>query len=123
MSWFKTIWRNSREKGQYYEIQAEGFLKQQGLKPIDRNYWCKLGEIDLIMQQKDTLVFIEVKYRKSALYGGALYALTQSKQKKLKKAIQFYIQQHQLQNSALRVDFVAINGQNPYQFNWIKNVF
>lgn len=122
MNWLKTLWRNNTEKGQYYEIKAESFLKGHGLKPITRNYWCKLGEIDLIMQDKDTVVFIEVKYRKSQQYGGALHALTFAKKTKLKKAIQHYIQHHQLQNNALRVDFIAINGQNPYQFNWIKNV-
>jgi len=122
MSWLKTIWRNSTEKGQYYEVKAEDFLKEQGLKPITRNFWCKLGEIDLIMQEQETIVFIEVKYRRSQQYGGALHALTLTKRNKLKKAIQYYIQQQQLQNSPLRVDFIAINGQNPYQFNWIKNV-
>jgi len=122
MNWLKTIWKNNTEKGQYYERQAESFLKKHGLKPISRNYWCKLGEIDLIMQDQQTLVFIEVKYRSSQQYGGALYALTSTKKSKLKKAIQYYIQDHQLQNNPLRVDFIAINGQNPYQFNWIKNV-
>jgi len=122
MEWLKTAWRNSTQKGLYYERQAENYLKKNGLKPITRNYWCKLGEIDLIMEHQETIVFIEVKYRKSKKYGGALHALTLAKQKKLKKAIQYYIQHHQLQNNALRVDFVAINGQNPYQFNWIKNV-
>ncbi|PAJ72513.1 YraN family protein [Pseudoalteromonas sp. NBT06-2] len=122
MEWLKTVWHNSRQKGFHYEKQAENYLKKHGLKPISRNYWCKLGEIDLIMAHQETIVFIEVKYRKSKQYGGALNALTCAKQNKLKKAIQHYIQHHQLQNNALRVDFVAINGQNPYQFNWIKNV-
>ncbi len=122
MKWLNAVWKNTKEKGAYYESKAEKYLVNQGLKPVTRNYWCKLGEIDLIMQDQDTLVFIEVKYRKDLGFGGAVEALTQSKLRKLKNAINHYLQQNQLQNLPLRVDFVAINGQNPYQFDWFKNV-
>ena len=122
MNWFSTVFQNSRDKGQYYEQLAQKYLISQGLTPVTCNFWCKLGEIDLIMQDKKTWVFIEVKYRKSQRYGGANVAFTTQKQERLRRAIEHYIQLNQLQNSPLRVDFIAINGQNPYQFNWFKNV-
>ena len=59
MSWFKELWQNSREKGLYYEKQAESYLKQHGLKTIECNYLCQYGELDLIMREGNTLVFVE----------------------------------------------------------------
>ena len=122
MNWLTRSFANTRQKGEFYELEAEHYLSQQGLTPVERNFWCKLGEIDLIMKDQQTWVFIEVKYRKGLQYGGANAAFTKQKQQRLHRAISVYIQQHQLQNSPLRVDFMAINGQNPYQFNWFKNV-
>ena len=72
MSWFKQLWQNSREKGQYYELEAQKYLQQQGLIPIERNYNCPYGELDVIMRDGDTLVFIEVKFRSSNAKGGAI---------------------------------------------------
>ena len=57
--------------GLHYERQAEKYLQQQGLNLILRNYQCKVGEIDLIMRDQKTLVFVEVRYRRSNHYGGA----------------------------------------------------
>lgn len=123
MGWIPSIFENTKAKGDYFERQAEHFLSQQGLTLISRNYHCKFGEIDLIMQDKTTLVFVEVKYRKSNAFGGALNALSQTKQQRLTRTLMYYLKQHNLESSAFRVDFVAINGQNPYQFTWLKSVF
>ncbi|KPH65087.1 hypothetical protein AMS58_07310 [Pseudoalteromonas porphyrae] len=123
MSWFKQLWQNSREKGQYYELQAQKYLEEQGLIAIERNYNCPYGELDVIMRDGDTLVFVEVKFRSSHIKGGALHALGKQKQQRLKRTIYHYLAFKKLSNQALRIDFVAITGEVPQQLNWIKNVF
>ncbi|MFT5218670.1 MAG: putative endonuclease [Planctomycetota bacterium] len=116
----------SQSKGKHFEDLARAYLSARGLVYIDSNYSCRFGEIDLIMQQQDCICFVEVKYRKTMAFGGAIYALPQSKQKKIIKAAMFYLNQHkQLANRALRFDVVFIQGQ-PHrneEINWIENAF
>ncbi|KZN51339.1 YraN family protein [Pseudoalteromonas luteoviolacea] len=119
----KGIFNNTREKGSYFEEVAERYLQKQGLTPIARNYLCRHGEIDLIMKDAHTWVFVEVKYRKSLKFGGALNTLSQQKQQRLRRSIYQYMQDFTLHNVALRVDFVAIQGNSPHAIHWIKNVF
>jgi putative endonuclease len=78
-------------KGLSYENKARRFLNRQGLIFIDRNYHCRMGEIDLIMEDADTIVFIEVRYRKSELFGGAMASVTPKKQQRVIKAAQHYL--------------------------------
>ena len=82
MPWNKAS--STRELGNITEHFAEQYLVHQGLTLIDKNVYCRQGEIDLIMQDGETLVFIEVKYRKNNHYGGAIAAISAAKQKKLK---------------------------------------
>ncbi|OCQ20227.1 YraN family protein [Pseudoalteromonas luteoviolacea] len=119
----KGLFGNTREKGQHYEVIAEQYLIKQGLRPVTRNYLCRFGEIDLIMQEAQTWVFVEVKFRKSTAYGGAVNALSAKKQQCLRRSIYQYTQDYALHNRALRVDFVAIQGDSPHAIQWIKNVF
>lgn len=119
----KRIFTNTRKKGQYFEEVAEHYLKKQGLTPIARNYLCRYGEIDLIMKDTHTWVFVEVKYRKSQQFGGAINTLSHQKQQRLRRSIYQYMQDFTLHNVALRVDFVAIQGDTPHTIQWIKNVF
>lgn len=123
MSWFKQLWQNSREKGQFYERQAQHYLESHGLKTIECNYYCPYGELDVIMQDGETLVFVEVKFRKNKAKGGANYALSAQKQAKLKRTIYHYLAAKNLTNQALRIDYVAITGEPTVTLNWVKNVF
>ncbi len=123
MSWFKQLWQNSREKGLYYEKQAEQYLIQHGLKTIERNYFCKYGELDLIMRDGQTLVFVEVKFRKNALHGGANYALSKLKQQRLRRTISHYLAEKKISNQLMRIDYVAITGELNSSLNWFKNVY
>lgn len=123
MGWIPKLFSNSKEKGCYFEQQAESYLIKQGLSPVARNFSCRYGEIDLIMHDGNSLVFVEVKYRQSNAYGGAINALSKSKQEKITRTIYYYLKENNLGNCAIRVDFIAINGQNPYQFTWIKSAF
>lgn len=110
-------------QGQQAEQQACEYLQLQGLTLIERNYSCRLGEIDLIMQHNKSLVFIEVRYRKNRLFGGAIESITAKKQDKLQKSALHYIQRHKTRQST-RFDVIAITGQGPQQtLEWVQNVF
>ena len=110
-------------KGQYYEQLALDYLLQQGLTLVCCNFQCKAGEIDLVMRQNQQLVFIEVKYRASNSYGGALAAVTVAKQQKLLRAVRWYLQQHGGQDQPCRIDVLAIEGREPFHYNWLQNAF
>lgn len=116
-----------RIKGDDKERLAEGYLIAKGFHLIERNFLCKGGEIDLIMKDssikgQEYLVFVEVRYRENQEYGGALASITPSKQKKLRRAAEYYLLQ-QFGNSppACRFDVVGIEGEN--EIMWINNAF
>ena len=111
--------------GDYWEGVALVYLKKNKLKKIKRNFNCKVGEIDLIMMDNNTLVFVEVKYRKDEDWVSALEAVTKSKQRKIIKAAQLYLlQNNKYKELNCRFDVVSIQGnkQNP-EINWIENAF
>ncbi len=117
---------STRHQGQYYEELALNYLVRQGLGLLMRNWHSRLGELDLIMLDNDELVFVEVRYRKSRLYGGALESITPAKQQKIIAAATAWLQQqpqHQLRNC--RFDVVAMHGcdQSGYGFNWLQQAF
>lgn len=115
-----------RKRGQEFEAAAKTYLLQQGLESICDNFHCRLGEIDLIMSTGDVLVFVEVKYRASSRYGGAVAAVSTSKQRKLIKTANYYLHSNGINvyQQHCRFDVMAITGQltNP-QFEWFKNAF
>ena len=86
-----------------------------------KNYHGKYGEIDLIMRDKKTLVFIEVRYRNSSAFGGAEASVTPQKQQKIIRTAQQYLQQHYRSEPECRMDVVAIDKNN--KINWLKNAF
>ena len=117
---------NSSNKGQVTENYAERYLSKQGLILIERNFHSRQGEIDLIMLDGDTYVFIEVKYRKSKEFGGAIAAVSASKQKKIKHCITFYLHQSDINeyNTPCRIDVVALEGDiTQPDVTWLKNAF
>ena len=116
----------SRETGQTTEQFAATYLAQNGLELVTRNFHCKLGELDLIMKDNDTLVFIEVKYRRSNNFGGAISAITTTKQQKIHKTASFYLQKCGLNEytTPCRFDVIALQGNiKAPQVSWLKNVF
>lgn len=108
-------------RGKNAEDQALDFLIDKGLKLIARNYRCKQGELDLIMRDQQSLVIIEVRYRKSDVYGSALESITPSKQAKIIAATQHYLSTLTANSPMMRFDVVAISGDRT--INWIKNAF
>jgi putative endonuclease len=107
-------------RGKSAEEQAHEFLVGKGLKPVCRNYRCKQGELDLVMRDQQALVIIEVRYRKSDVYGSALESVTLSKQARIIAATQHYLSTLRA-DCPLRFDVVAISGNG--DINWIKNAF
>lgn len=107
--------------GQNAEARAEDYLSKQGLRPIERNFSCKQGEIDLIMRDGATLVFVEVRFRKNALFGSALETVNYRKQRKIIAAGQFYLLTHSaVANSAIRFDVIGITGED---IQWVRSAF
>ncbi len=104
--------------GQAAEQAALDYLVQQGLTLVQRNFRCRHGEIDLIMQHHAALVFVEVRKRASARYGGAAASITASKQARLITAAQIYLQQYR-HPPACRFDAVAIEKE---KIIWLQNV-
>jgi len=117
---FNKLLPNHLMKGQSAEQQAYDYLLAQGLKPVCRNFNCKVGELDLIMNDKGTLVIIEVRFRKNDYFGGALASITAKKQAKIIKATQYYLLTHTV-NSPIRFDVITISPQEG--LNWIQNAF
>jgi len=120
--------QNSRERGQDAELACCQYLQQQGLKLLNKNYHGRRGELDLVMQDNNTIVFVEVRFRKYTTFGSAVESITASKQKKLRMTAEQYLQQEtRLKNG--RFDVVAMtekvpnNSSNNYTFEWIKNAF
>ncbi len=85
---------NSQVFGNAQESKAARYLRSQGLKLLCRDYRSRYGEIDLIMTDSNTLVFGEVRYRRSEYFGGALNSVTSIKQKKIRLIAAHYLQAH-----------------------------
>ncbi len=114
-----------REKGSRYEQAAERHLNARGLRTIGRNFNCKLGEIDLIMDDGEYLVFVEVRYRNSNAFGSPLESITASKQHRISRAAATFLQrEQQLALRPCRFDAVGITGpDDSLVFDWIKGAF
>lgn len=114
---------NKKNKGTEAENQACRFLQDKGLNLITRNYYCRQGEIDLIMNDDETTVFIEVRYRKNNHYGDAKESVTSQKQNKIRSTALHFIQSHPRHDN-VRFDVIAITGEGSrQQLEWIQNAF
>ncbi|OEF24989.1 YraN family protein [Vibrio rumoiensis] len=113
---------NKREIGSQYETLAKEYLSRQGLQYLESNYHSRFGEIDLIMSQENTLVFIEVKYRKSQQFGHAAEMVNYQKSQKLIKTAMVWLKRHghTINNTSFRFDVIAIHQQGN-DIEWIKN--
>lgn len=124
MPWTKSV--NTVATGKNSEQLASNYLCQQGLILQACNFQNRRGEIDLIMTEDDTIVFVEVKYRKNKHFGGAIAAVSFKKQQKIKQCAAFYLQQAGLNeyNTPCRFDVIAMQGDiNNPAITWLKNAF
>lgn len=116
----------SQQRGEAAEAQARQYLEQHGLRLLARNWRCRLGELDLVMLDADTVVFVEVRYRRHSAWGGAIESVNSRKREKLSRAAQLFLQQEsRWAKYPCRFDVIAINanGQAPAHLDWIQNAF
>lgn len=107
-------------KGNDAEQRAATFLQQHNLVLLEKNYRCRFGEIDLIMRDDDTVVFIEVRMRTNPHYGGAAASITPTKQTKLIRAARHYLAAHD-DDFPCRFDAILISGERENEIEWIRN--
>lgn len=120
MQWPGALARSPRQlSGAAGEERALAYLQQHGLVLVECNFRCKGGEIDLIMRAGEVLVFVEVRKRASARYGGAAASVTAGKQARLIRAAQFFLQRHRFP-PACRFDVIAIEGE---RIEWLRDAF
>ena len=111
------------EHGRLAEALALDLLSAKGLQLLTKNYHSRHGEIDLIMRDQQTLVFIEVRYRKNQSFGGALESIDHRKQNKLRLTASHYLQKHNSQENA-RFDVVVLSSlDDKNKIEWIKSAF
>jgi putative endonuclease len=115
----------TRDAGAHYENAALAHLEHAGLALVARNYHCRYGEIDLVMRERDVVVFVEVRYRRSRGFGGGLDSVDAGKRARLVRAARAFLADHpRLADSACRFDVLAIGGTpDALAFDWRRNAF
>ena len=113
-----------KELGKKGEDLALRYLKKNGYRVYERNYVCKMGEVDIIAKEKDTLAFIEVKTRTSTAFGPPQLAVNAAKQMQLSKAALYFLKEKGLGDIKARFDVVAIVlGPRGPEIELIKDAF
>ncbi len=111
----------SREIGAEGEEKAVLALERAGYKILVRNYFARVGEIDIVAEKDDFICFVEVKERSYQTFGGAQSAITSSKIKKILLSARRYLHEHQLDGTNYRLDAVIIEGDNKPEI--IENIY
>lgn len=112
--------------GRIVEEHALQYLSGAGLSPLAQNWSCRFGEIDLIMLERDTVVFVEVRYRKNNCFGGALDSIDQHKRNKLIKTAEYFLNNYpQWLEHPCRFDVITAHPSSAQIFtlDWIQDAF
>lgn len=114
-----------RGVGAQFEDLALAHAERSGLRLIARNFNCRYGELDLVMRDRDVVVFLEVRYRRSTQFGGALDSVGAGKRERLIKAASLFLQCNPgLASHACRFDVLAIGGEpGAPSIDWQRNAF
>ncbi|MBD8881545.1 MULTISPECIES: YraN family protein [Rhodanobacter] len=114
-----------RSTGAAFEQRASAELERAGLEVLARNYTTRLGELDLVMLDRDVVVFVEVRYRIRAGHGNALASVTRSKQDKLIRTAQLWLAAHsQHAHRPCRFDVVGYDGpEADARMQWLRGAF
>jgi putative endonuclease len=118
--------RDARAVGTQAELAALAFLKRKGLRCVRRNFQTRFGEIDLVMQDEECLVFVEVRYRSSARFTRAGVTVDRRKQRKIiRTAALFLTRDARYARGAVRFDVIAIHkcDGNGDELEWIRDAF
>lgn len=112
---------NNKEIGKIGENIAAQYLEKRGYQIIERNFQCKIGEIDIITKDKDEIVFVEVKSRKVLSYGKPADAVNSIKKKHIYRAAQYYLLIHNQLDTYTRIDVIEVYlNEEKYRLNHIK---
>lgn len=111
---------NRRKIGGNYEIKACEYLESKGYTVLENNYHCRFGELDIIARKGDTIIFVEVKYRKSKSMVHALESVGYSKQLVISNCAKYYLTVSKLFNSACQFDVIGFEGE---ELIHVKNAF
>jgi putative endonuclease len=110
-----------RSLGQPYDNRALAHLQAAGLTLVERNYTAKVGEIDLILSEADTLVFVEVRFRSAGSFVDGLSTVGDTKRKRFIKAVKYYLLTHPKDAMrVLRFDVISLSSQD---LDWHRNAF
>lgn len=112
--------------GRQTEQLAEAHLNSRGLSTLARNYSCRYGEIDLVMLDNATLVFVEVRYRRPGCFARSIASVNTGKQHKLARAAAMFLVAHpDFCDHAVRFDIVGMDGPDIREFRlqWLKDAF
>ncbi len=109
--------------GRSAEDRALRYLEEAGLQLVQRNFRCRSGEIDLIMQDGRAVVFVEVRMRRHSRYGGAAGSIDASKLRRIHSAASLWLRIHRRQDQA-RIDVVTLDGEraDTARIDWIRGV-
>lgn len=109
--------------GREGENAAVDYLKQEGYKILERNFFCRQGEIDAIALDGNYIVFIEIKSRTSTEYGLPSEAVTKRKLEHMIKTIKYYLYIRNLENENIRIDVIEVYvKEGKYKINHIKQI-
>ena len=116
---------DTRARGAAVEAAARGFLLRAGLRPLATNARYRIGELDLVMQDGDTVVFVEVRYRSSTAFGGGAGSVHAGKRRKLvRAAAAFLAHQRALADAPCRFDVIDASGDpDRPEIDWIRDAF
>ena len=106
--WRRSLLRDRAKLGRWGEKRSEKFLRSKGLRKIARNFSCRGGEIDIVMGDGPTVVFVEVKTRRSEDHSPAQDAVTAGKRIRMIRTAKHFLKTYKLNNRAMRFDVVAV---------------
>jgi len=110
---------NKRKIGKVYEDIAVQYLEQQGVRILEKNYSIAQGEVDIIAETLECVIFVEVKYRKNALFGQPWEAVSKEKQQKICKVARQFCYTRKI-NKQIRFDVISICGEEIF---WFQDAF
>jgi len=118
---------NKRQFGYKKETLAANYLMSRGIKLLERNYHCRMGEIDLIVQDHNYLVFVEVRFRRSISHGSSVETVDKFKQARIIRCAQHYLSKNRRAESyPCRFDVIGIkidDVTNSNEIEWIRDAF
>lgn len=111
------------ELGKFGEDVATKYLEEKNYKIIERNFYCKQGEIDIVARNKEYLIFIEVKTRSNIYFGNPSEAVNEKKQKHIYSSAKYYLYINKFENEFIRFDVIEVYVMtNKYTINHIKQI-